>query len=68
MLQTMKSDRVVESLARRVTALEERLARLEDSKKKEPTEKDLLKEKLDEKDIKYSNRDSIVKLKELLGE
>lgn len=67
-LQTVKSDRTVEALIRRVSALESRVSQLEGEQSKEPTEKELLQERLTEVGIKYSKRDSIAKLKELLGE
>lgn len=70
MLQTNKLDRKVESLIRKINLLEERIELLEGSKEDDrpKTEKELLRERCEEKGIKYTQRNSINELKELLGE
>lgn len=71
-LQTNKMDRKVESLIREIRFLKERVEKLENAKKEEAekpkTEKEILRERCDEKGIKYTQRNGIKELKELLGE
>lgn len=72
MLQTDKMDRKVESLIREIRTLKERVEKLENAKEekaeKPKTEKEILRERCDVRGIKYTQRNGIKELKELLGE